>query len=153
MVVKNILTLLSILACLCSADMSLDSVDREILKQGLHRVLRTNVTYTTDKEADLQYCSWVFRENITSDMYIYYEEVTRDMPGFETWPHHLPMNIEEPAQISKPQDFIWRLPLTVNSDKHSYVTNFHSTASKPDQLPQTNTVTIEFPFHYRYQPV
>ena len=53
MVAKSILTLLTILACLSSADMSLDSVDREILKQGLHRVLRTNVTYTTDKEADL----------------------------------------------------------------------------------------------------
>ena len=111
------------LAKLTQADMWLDSVDREVLKSGLHRLLRTKVTYTTDNASDLQYCSWVFRENITSDMYIYYEEVTRDMPGFETWPHDKPMNIEEPAQISKPQDFIWRLPLTVNSaEGHSFVT-------------------------------
>ena len=151
---KIILTLLfSIMACLSRADMSLDSVDREILGAGLHRKLSTNVTYTTDNASDLQYCSFVFRENITSDLYIYYEEVTRDMPGFETWPHHLPMNIEEPAQISKPQDFIWRLPLTVNSDKHSFVTRFESSVEDLKQLPQTNKVTIEFPFHYRYQPV
>jgi len=62
--------------------MWLERVDREVLKAGLHRTLRTNVTYTTDLEADLEHCSWVFRENITKDLYIYYEEVTRDMRGF-----------------------------------------------------------------------
>jgi len=39
-------------------------------------------------------------ENITKDHYIYYEEVTRDLPGFETWPHHKVMNIEAPVSTS-----------------------------------------------------
>jgi len=88
------------MACLnimVHAELKLVSIDREVLKKGLHRVLRTNVTYTTDIQADLDYCCFIFRENITSDLYIYYEEVTRDMPGFETWPHNRPMNIEAPA--------------------------------------------------------
>ena len=133
---SRIITLASLacLATLTQADMTLDSVDREVLKTGLHRALRTKVTYTTDNANDVAYCSWIFRENITADMYIYYEEVTRDMPGFETWPHHLPMNIEEPAQISKPQDFIWRLPLTVNSaEGHSYVTKYETSVEKPSE--------------------
>ena len=102
MLSKVLLAVSVFLIGLVQADLSLDSVDREVLKLGLHRMLRTNVTYTTDLEVDLQYCSFVFRENITSDLYVYYEEVTRDMPGFQTWPHHLPMNIEAPAQVSQP---------------------------------------------------
>ena len=143
---------LLLLASLVRADLYLDRVDREVLKEGLHRVLRTNVTYTTDLAVDLRYCSFVFRENITSDLYVYYEEVTRDMPGFETWPHHLPMNIEAPAQVSKPQDFVWRLPLSAR-ELNSYIKNFESSQSSPDNMPQTNTVTVEWPIHYRYQPV
>ena len=145
------LTLVFLLA-LVRADMTLDRVDREILKFGLHRMLRTNVTYTTDLEVDLKYCSFVFRENITSDLYVYYEEVTRDMPGFETWPHHLPMNIEAPAQKSEPQDFIWRLPLSAK-EPNSFVKHFVSSQDSPNAVPQTNTVTVEWPIHFRYQPV
>ena len=110
---------------LVKAELYLDSVDREILKAGLHRTLRTNVTYTTDFENDLKYCSFVFRENITSALYVYYEEVSSYMPGFQTWPHHLPMNIEAPAQVSKPQDFVWRLPLK-ERDNNSYIKHFIS---------------------------
>ena len=53
---KKSAIIISLLACLISqisADMSLDKVDREVLKHGLHRTLRTNVTYSTDLEADL----------------------------------------------------------------------------------------------------
>ena len=91
-----------LLSALVQSMMSLVKVDRAVLKDGLHRSLRTDVTYSTDLEVDLQYCSFVFRENITSDLYVYYEEVTRDMPGFQVYPHDKPMNIEEPAQVSKP---------------------------------------------------
>ena len=48
---------------------------------------------------DKDKCSWVFRENITKDLYVYFEEVTRDLPGFESWIKE-PMNIEIPAQLS-----------------------------------------------------
>ena len=84
------------------AEIYLDKVERQIFKTGLHRELQTNVTYTSTKPGDLKDCSFVFRENITADMYIYYEEVTKGMYDFETWPHHLPMDIEAPASTSKP---------------------------------------------------
>ena len=84
------------------AEIYLDKVERQIFKTGLHRELQTNVTYTSAKPGDLNDCSFVFRENITADMYIYYEEVTKGMYDFETWPHHLHMDIEAPASTSKP---------------------------------------------------
>ena len=74
--VRQVLLVTALLFGLAKAYMFLERVDREILKSGLHRTLRTNVTYTTDLEADIKSCSWVFRENITKDQYIYYEEVT-----------------------------------------------------------------------------
>jgi len=123
-----------VFASMANADLTLESVDREILKTGLHRTMRTNVTYTTTLAQDLKYCSYVFRENITADMYVYYEEVTRDMPGFENWPHHLPMNIEEPAQISKAQDFVWRLPLKARQP-NSFIKNWTSSAPGYEDLP------------------
>ena len=87
-------------------------------------------------------------------MYIYYEEVTQSagMYDFETWPHHLPMDIEAPASKSKPQEFVWRLPLSVRGP-NSYVTHFESTGNDETEVPQTNTATVQFRFHYRYQPV
>ena len=86
------------------AELYLDKVERQIFGAGLHRSLQTNVTYTATKDYDLEHCSFVFRENITADMYIYYEEVTASagMYDFETWPHHLPMDIEAPRSKSQP---------------------------------------------------
>lgn len=75
-----------ILSLVCAttayADLNLLSMKREVFKSGLHRELLTNITYTVTKEIDLQKCAFVINENITKDHYIYYEEVTRDMPGF-----------------------------------------------------------------------
>ena len=89
-------------AHLTHAELYLDKVERQIFGAGLHRSLQTNVTYTATKDYDLEHCSFVFRENITADMYIYYEEVTASagMYDFETWPHHLPMDIEAPRSKS-----------------------------------------------------
>ena len=127
-------------------------MEREILKEGLHRELQTKIVYTvTDVPYDLESCSFVVRENITKDHYIYYEEVTRDMPGFQTWPHHKPMNIEAPVSTSEDQDFIWRLPFSANSP-NSYITNFWSHIY-PAEGKQTNTVIVKYRFHYRYQMV
>jgi len=82
----------------------------------------------------MKHCSFVVRENITKDHYIYYEEVTRDMPGFQTWPHHKAMNIEAPTSTSVDEQFIWRLPLKVR-EPNSYITNFESSAPTPDLFP------------------
>ena len=81
----KVLTLLSITALISivTADVTLDKIERTILKEGLHRELETKIVYTvTDIPYDLETCSFVIREKITKDHYIYYEEVTRDMPGF-----------------------------------------------------------------------
>ena len=89
------------------------------------------------------------RDSITADFYVYFEEVTRDMPGFEIWPHNRPMDIEAPAQLSERQDFIYRYPFSVR-EPNSYVKNFRSSAKDADTVPQTNSVTIEYPVHLRY---
>ena len=70
------------------------------------------------------------------------------MPGFQTWPHHKVMNIEAPTSTSQDEEFIWRLPLS-EQKPNSYITHFDSTGS----WPQTNTVTVKYRFHYRYQMV
>ena len=150
----KIIALTSLLSCVAMAEVQLVQVEREVLKKGLHRTLRTNVTYTMDHPGDT-HCSWIFRERISKDMYIYYEEVTKDMPGFAqyNWPHHLPMNIESPAQAAIPQDFIWELPLKADKPMDSYIKHFESNSTSTEDLPKRNFVTVEFPIHYRYQPV
>ena len=89
----------------------------------MHRVLQTNVTFTITKPQDFRYCSYIFRENITADQYIYYEEVTRDMPGFQNWPHGKKMDIEAPTSISKEFEFIWKLPFSERKT-NSYIKNY-----------------------------
>jgi hypothetical protein len=121
-------------------------VRREIFKAGLHRDLVTNITYTSENNEDLQRCSFVVRENITKDHYIYYEEVTRDLPGLESWPHHKVMNIEAPTSNSVDEEWIWRLPLS-ERQQNSYIINFES---KGDDETQMNKVSILYRFHYRY---
>lgn len=116
---------LALLPLLAHAEIYLDKIDRTILKEGLHRVLQTNITFTIDRDVDFDYCSFVFRESITKDMYIYYEEVTRDMPGFQTWPHNEKMDIEIPSSIAKPFTFVWRLPF--NERVNSYIKSYQST--------------------------
>ena len=78
---------------------------------------------------------------------MYFEEVTRDMPGFESWTAE-PMNIEIPAQLAEEQEFLWRLPLKATM-ADSYI-NF-STSDPKSNNPVLQVV--EWPIHYRYQPV
>jgi hypothetical protein len=84
-------------------------MDRQILKAGLHRELRTNLTYTVENPSEYEKCSLVIREWISQDVYIYLEEV-QALRHFEFWPHH-PMDIEKPASTAKRYEFIWRVPL------------------------------------------
>jgi len=153
---KQAVLFLSGLVSMVSSEVTLDKIDREILKQGLHRELVTHVTYTVTKARDFEHCSFVFRETVTKDMYIYYEEVTQEMPGFVNWPHHKPMNIEAPASISQDEEFIWRLPFSERDPANSsYLTAFETSPqhASTEQVPQTVTATIKYRFHYRYQPV
>ena len=90
-------------------------------------MLQTNVTFTVTKPHDIDSCRYIFRENITSDTYIYYEEVTRDMPGFKTWPLNKHMDIESPSSISKEFEFIWELSFN-DRKPNSYIKNYISTA-------------------------
>ena len=99
---RVVLVMIVALVGLVMGDIHLERIDREIRKTGLHRELVTNVTYTVTIEEDLEYCEFIFRENITGDMYVYYEEVSYRMPGFRVYPHHLPMDIEAPASTSRP---------------------------------------------------
>ena len=75
------------------------SVNKELRKAGLHRDLVTNVTFRIDSLEELEKCSFIIKENITKDTYIYYEEVKK-LSNFEFWPH-LPMDIEKPASVSE----------------------------------------------------
>ena len=116
------------------AELTLNKLDREVLKDGLHRTLRTNITYTTDATADIKYCSFIFRENITRDLYIYLEEVTRDMPGFESFPLDRPMNIEQPASVAEPQDFVWRIKLR-DQTPSTFLKQLKSSVADPQTFP------------------
>ena len=79
------------------------------MKSGLHRELRTNISYVVENQNIYGRCSLVVRELISKDVYIYLEEVEA-LKNFEFWPHE-PMDIEKPASSAQDYEFIWRLPL------------------------------------------
>ena len=89
-------------------------MDREILKTGLHRELRTNFTFTAN-EAEQDKCSIVIREAISKDVYIYLEEAEA-LKNFDFWPHE-PMDIEKPASTAAEYEFIWRVPLGYDQER------------------------------------
>jgi hypothetical protein len=74
--------IITLLVTAVVADVTLNSFDRRVLRNGLHRDLETKIKFTVTLDDDLDRCAYVVRENITKDMYVYYEEVTRDLPGF-----------------------------------------------------------------------
>jgi hypothetical protein len=61
-------------------------IDREILKTGLHRHLRTNVTFFVDDPSTDYQCDYIFRETVSKDIYLMLEEMEA-LKGFEFWPH------------------------------------------------------------------
>ena len=76
----------------------LEKISREILKEGLHRDLRTNISFVLENSDELA-CSWVFRETISKDMYIYLEEVEA-LKRYDFVPH-VPMDVEKPSSTAK----------------------------------------------------
>ena len=115
--------IITLLVTAVVADVTLNSFDRRVLRNGLHRDLETKIKFTVTLDDDLDRCAYVVRENITKDMYVYYEEVTRDLPGFQTWPHHKKMDIEAPAAASVDEEFIWLLPFT-QDHTNSWMTHY-----------------------------
>ena len=96
---KIIIALIISLVSLYAANsFKLQKMDRQILKAGLHRELRTNLTYTIEHPVEFEKCTLVVRELITKDVYIYLEEVEA-LKNFEFWPHD-PMDIEKPASTA-----------------------------------------------------
>ena len=79
-----------------------------------------NIELTNDNERK---CSFIIRENITRDTYIYLEEV-QVLDGFEFWPNK-PIDIEKPASVSKDHEFIYRIPAAIkNRNDHEYVIHY-----------------------------
>ena len=60
-----------------SSQMKLLKVGRELEKDGLHRMLATQVIVRIDSAEELKNCSLMFREKISKDTYIYLEELTK----------------------------------------------------------------------------
>ena len=90
--------LISLVSLQAANSFKLQKVDRQILKAGLHRELRTNLTYTLEHPVEFEKCTLVIRELITKDVYIYLEEV-QALRNFEFWPQE-PMDIEKPASTA-----------------------------------------------------
>ena len=59
----------------------------------------TNITFVIDNFEEFELCSWVVKENVTKDSYVYLEEV-KGLKGFEFWPN-TPIDIERPASASE----------------------------------------------------
>ena len=73
-------------------------LDRSLGKDGLHRLMQTNVTFKIDNEEERKACYLVFRETVSNNSYIYREELLQK--GLEFLPN-APMDIEKPASVSK----------------------------------------------------
>ena len=124
-------------------------IDREILKTGLHRSLRTNVTFFVDDPSVDYQCDYVFRETVSKDVYLMLEEMEA-LGGFEFWPHDY-QDVEKPSSQAKDYEFIWRLPLRHDKDKlPSWIKN-HAHKKEEDEQELVH-LQIVYPFHFRYQP-
>ena len=129
------------------------SVQKEVLKEGLHRDLVTNVTFTIKDQQELDLCSWVFIENVTKDTYIYLEEV-KGLKDFEFWPHN-PIDIEKPASVSQDHQFIWRLPFNQSIEQNDFIfdVKVNQGSISDRQFPIELETSVKFEYHIRYQPV
>ena len=76
-----------LLACLLQVvlTMELIEVTRSLEKDGLHRVMASVVTVQIESAEELANCSYVFREKISKDTYVYLEELLK-LTGFELHP-------------------------------------------------------------------
>ncbi|CDW87110.1 pig-x domain containing protein [Stylonychia lemnae] len=62
------------------------------------------------------------------------------------------IDIEKPASVSQEHEFVWRLPLQFDTKIHSsYVKNFEKRLDIEASV--GHHYEINFPFHYRYQPI
>ena len=129
------------------------SVHKDIFKEGLHRDLLTNITFTIQDQNELDLCSWIFIENVTKDTYIYLEEV-KGLKDFEFWPHS-PIDIEKPTSVSKDHQFIWRLPFSHAIAKNDYVYDVNIRKGSIEdvvEFPLEVQTSVKYEYHLRYQP-
>mmetsp|Transcript_41273 Transcript_41273/g.39747 ORF Transcript_41273/g.39747 Transcript_41273/m.39747 type:complete len:158 (+) Transcript_41273:1-474(+) len=141
-----------------SLQLKLLNIEREMLKDGLHKDLVTTVALLFHDPLDLQRCSLIFREDITKDIYVYVEEV-EGMKGFEFWPL-TPIDVERPSSASERHEFLYRVPLH-NNNKPTFEWQYGQLVTgyevkehfkKPNNAPDGTRLDIKFvyPLHFRY---
>ena len=101
--------------------MKLLKVGRELEKDGLHRMLATQVIVRIDSAEELKNCSLMFREKISKDTYIYMEELTK-LTNFKLHPKQT-IDIEKPASVSKDHQIVWSLPLSMMIAGNEWIQN------------------------------
>lgn len=89
-----------------------------------------------------------YRENITRDLYVYFEEV-QALRKFVFWPQTF-IDIERPSKTSEDHEFIWEVPLHMEKSIFSqWVKNYEVRADL--QNVYIVHIQIHIPFHFRYQ--
>ena len=160
----------AILLSLCLYTLSafeLLEMNRDLEKDGLHRVLSTSVIVRIDSEEDLANCSLVLKEHVNKDTYIYVDELQR-LPDFEFHPKTT-IDIERPSTASEEHTLIWRLPLSLLVTGNEWVSNIQylEVTKNSSGLTQFNLKADQqqgtewpiyvrsqarFQYHLRYQP-
>ena len=70
---------------------------------------------------------------------------------FDFWPKKA-IDIEKPASVSEPFEFIWRLPLYMEPSIHQmYVKNYFLRYDLEKAIGLH--FQVHYPFHMRYQPI
>jgi hypothetical protein len=97
------------------------TIDRELGKSGLHRLIVTNITFRAQNPKELSNYgpSLVFKENVTKDAYVYIEEIEK-LKNFDFFPK-MSIDIEKPSSVSKEHTLLWRLPINETMRTNDYV--------------------------------
>ena len=121
----HLTTDISCTSSLCPATsaqaLKLLTIDRELGKSGLHRLLVTNVTFRAQnpKELSMNGPSLIFKETVTKDAYVYIEEIEK-LEHFDFFPK-MSIDIEKPSSVSKEHTLVWRLPINETLRPNAYV--------------------------------
>ena len=139
------------------------TIDRELGKSGLHRLLVTNITFRAQnpKELSNKGPSLIFRETVTKDAYVYIEEIEK-LKNFDFFPK-MSIDIEKPSSVSKEHTLMWRLPINETMRPNDYVKYTEYVNQEVDAngkidksklvYPVDIFVSVQFEYHLRYQPV
>ena len=138
-------------------------VDRYLEKDGLHRTFVNDLTYKIDSQHEFDNCQLISRERVSNETYIYQEEL-QNLKGFKFFPDW-PMDIEKPASVSEPRQFLWRLLLNQSFTENDYLKNvmffkLNEAGKGLEQIPRPDKIefpiyvrnSVKYDYHLRYQP-